>query len=114
MSPVGLFSGRPLPKRGQTCYMPAPPQSLNGSIVIMIMSVCCMFMCVVIPFILDAILDVRLVDAPAGVTQDFSTFLLRCLPEFFSREGFDRLFPSSTVKSNFVYLRTNRSPLVEK
>ena len=25
------------------------------------------------------ILDVRLVDAPAGVTQDFSTFLLRCL-----------------------------------
>ena len=29
---------------------------------------------VVIPFILD----VRLVDAPAGVTQDFSTFLLRC------------------------------------
>ena len=39
--------------------------------------------CVVIPFILD----VRLVDAPAGVTQtggnvtqDFSTFLLRCLP----------------------------------
>ena len=43
----------------------------------------CVFVCVcvVIPFILD----VRLVDAPAGsyrrkVTQDFSTFLLRCLP----------------------------------
>ena len=35
-----------------------------------------MCVCVVIPFILD----VRLVDAPAGVTQDFSTFLLRCLP----------------------------------
>ena len=30
---------------------------------------------VVIPFILD----VRLVDVPVGVTQDFSTFLLRCL-----------------------------------
>ena len=38
------------------------------------------------------------------VTQDFpSTFFLRCLPEFFSREGFSRSFPSSTVKSNFVY-----------
>ena len=33
--------------------------------------------CVVIPIILD----VRLVDVPAGVTQDFSpTFFLRCLP----------------------------------
>ena len=31
--------------------------------------------CAVIPFILDA----RLVDTPAGVTHDFSTFLLRCL-----------------------------------
>ena len=30
----------------------------------------------VIPFILD----VRLVDAPAGATQDFSTFVLRCSP----------------------------------
>ena len=30
----------------------------------------------IIPFILD----VRLVDAPAGVTQDFSIFLLRRLP----------------------------------
>ena len=37
------------------------------------------------------------------VTQDFSsTFLLRCVP-FFSREGFSHSFPSSTVKSNFVY-----------
>ena len=32
--------------------------------------------CVVIPFILD----VRFVDVPARVTQDFSTFLLRCVP----------------------------------
>ena len=38
------------------------------------------------------------------VTQDFlSTFRLRCMPLFFSREGFSRSFPSSTVKSNFVY-----------
>ena len=37
------------------------------------------------------------------VTQDFSsTFFLRCVPEFFSREGFSHPFPSSTVKSNFV------------
>ena len=36
----------------------------------------CVCVCVVIPFILD----VRFVDVPAGVTQDFSTFLLRCLP----------------------------------
>ena len=69
-------------------------------------SVCvCVCVCVVMPFILD----VRLVDAPAGVTQDSSTFLLRCC---LSREGFSRPFPSSTVKSNFVCLRINRSPLV--
>ena len=55
----------------------------------------CVRVCVVIPFILD----VRLVDAPAEVTQDFSTFLLRCVPLSFSREGFSRSFPSSTVKS---------------
>ena len=37
------------------------------------------------------------------VTQDFScTFLLRCVPKFFSREGFSSSFPSSAVKSNFV------------
>ena len=37
------------------------------------------------------------------VTQDFSsTFFLRCVPLFFSREGFSHFFPSSTVKSNFV------------
>ena len=58
-------------------------------------------------------------DVPAGVkqrrkvTHDFSStfFLLRCMPLFFSREGFSRSFPSSTVKSNSVYLRFNRSPL---
>ena len=66
-------------------------------------------MCVVIPFILN----VRRVDAPAGVTQDFSsTFLLRYLPLFSSREGLSRPFPSSTVKSSFVYPRIKRSPLI--
>ena len=36
------------------------------------------------------------------VTQEFSSaFLLRCVPQLFSREGFDHPFPSSTVKSNF-------------
>ena len=39
------------------------------------------------------------------VTQDFSsTFLLRCVPLFFSREGFIHSFPLLTVKSNFVLL----------
>ena len=38
------------------------------------------------------------------VTQDFSTtFFLRCVPLFFSREGFSHSSPSSTVKSNLVY-----------
>ena len=38
------------------------------------------------------------------VTQDFSsTFFLQCVSLFFSREGFSHSFPSSTVKSNFVY-----------
>ena len=32
------------------------------------------------------ILDVRLIDAPPEVTQDFSTFLLRCWPFFLSRD----------------------------
>ena len=40
-------------------------------------------------------------EVPAGVTQNFaSTFLQRCVSLFFSREGFSRSFPSSTVKSN--------------
>ena len=38
------------------------------------------------------------------VTQDFSsTFFLRCVPYFFSREGVSHFFPSSTVKSIFLY-----------
>ena len=31
--PEGLFSCRPFPIRRQICYIPAPPQSLNGSVV---------------------------------------------------------------------------------
>ena len=34
------------------------------------------------------------------------------MPLLFSLEGFSHSFPSSTVKSNFVYKRFNRSPLV--
>ena len=35
------------------------------------------------------------------VNHDFSSiFLLRCLPNFFWREGSSRSFPSSTVKTN--------------
>ena len=71
-------------------------------------------MCVVFPFILDA----RLVDVPAGATQkeDYTGFLIH-LPSAvlalnFSRERFSHSFPSSTVKSNLVYQRTNRSPLL--
>ena len=45
------------------------------------------------------------------ITQDSSTFLLRCLPLFFSREGFSRCFLSSIVKSNFVYPRIKHSPV---
>ena len=66
-----------------------------------------MCVCVVIPFILD----VRLVDAPAGVTQEeghtgfLHLFLLWRLPSFFSREGFSRPFPSTAMK-----LKVSRLP----
>ena len=70
-------------------------------------------MCVCVYVAIPFILDVRLMDAPAGVKLDFSTFLLRCcLPFFLSREGFSRSFPSSNVNPNFVYPRIDRSPLV--
>ena len=70
-------------------------------------------MCVVIPFIMD----VRLVDAPAEVTQEKGRTGFPHLPStvlalIFSREGFSHPFPSSTVKSSFLYPRFNRSPLV--
>ena len=47
-------------------------------------------------------------DVPAGVTQEegntgFPIHLLSAVLAFFSREGFSHSFPSSTVKSNFVY-----------
>ena len=76
---------------------------------------CVCVVCVVIPFIVD----VRFVDLylPAGlhrrnVTQDFSTVLLRCLPSFFSREGFSRSFPSSTAKSTVTVLCTTNELIV--
>ena len=65
----------------------------------------CVFVCVVIPFILG----IRFVDVPAGVTQEEGhTGFLR-LPSavpaliFIARRIQPRSFPSSTVKSNFVY-----------
>ena len=48
-------------------------------------------------------------DVPAGVTQEegHTGFFIHLLSAvrgfFFSREGFSHSFPSSTVKSNFVY-----------
>ena len=56
-------------------------------------------------------------DAPARVTQEEGHTGFLHLPSavltlVLSREGFSRPFPSSTVKSNFVYPRTNRPPLV--
>ena len=61
----------------------------------------CVCVCVIIPFILD----VRLVvDVPAKDTQEeghpgFLHLPSAVLALFFSREGFSRSFPSSTVKS---------------
>ena len=69
--------------------------------------------CVVIPFILDIKFVGRTTRGHTGgkFTRDFSsTFLLRCVPSFFSREGFSRSFPLSTVKSNLRFI--NHSPLV--
>ena len=63
----------------------------------------CLMLYGVVCMCVHFILDVRFADVPAGVTQDSSTLLLRCLPKFFSREGFSRSFPSSTVKSNSVF-----------
>ena len=64
------------------------------------MLLCVCVVCVVISFILD----VRLVGAPVGVTQEEGHTGFLHLP-------FAAYFPSSTVKSNFVYSRINR-PLV--
>ena len=70
-------------------------------------TVCCVVVCVCV--VISFILDVRLVDVPAGATQEeghrgflIHLFLQRRLPLFFSREGFSRSFPSSTVEPNSV------------
>ena len=60
----------------------------------------CVRVCVVIPFSLD----VRLVGAAIGVTPDFSTFRLWCLPMFLSREPLSRPFPSLDIHMNNRYL----------
>ena len=70
---------------------PVPPPSCYSQVG---ECVCvCVCVCVVIPFILD----VRLVDVPAGVTQDFSTFLLRCLLDFSREKDSTVSFPHRTL-----------------
>ena len=81
----------------------------------LLFAVCCVFCVCFLPIHFGH--QVRWTHQPGShrrkVTQDFSsTFFLRCVPLFFSREGFSHSFPSSTVKSNFVYWRFNRSPPV--
>ena len=74
-----------------------------------------MYVCVyvVIPFILD----VRLVDAPAGVTQEEDHTGFRHLPSavlafIFIARIFSHSIPSSTVNSDFVYPRFDCPSLV--
>ena len=66
------------------------------------------------------ILDVKFVDVPAGVPQEEGhTGFLRLLSAVLGlifivggKKSVSHLFPSSTVKSNFVCPRMNRSPLL--
>ena len=55
-------------------------------------------------FFMPSSLDVYQPGSHSRTSHPLS-FLLRCMSLFFSREGFSRSFPSSTVKSNFVYDR---------
>ena len=73
-----------------------------------------MCVCVFFPFILN----ISSLDVSAGVTQEegHTGFFIH-LPSavralIFLARRFSYSFPSSTVKSNFVYERFNRSPLV--
>ena len=77
---------------------------LDTSTLHYILGVC---VCIVIPFNLD----VRLVDAPASVTQEegHTGFLIHLPSAVLALKGFSRHFPSSTVKSIFVYL-PNKNP----
>ena len=63
--------------------------------------------CVVIPFFLD----VRFEDAPAGVTQDFSTFLL-VLDLIFLARRIQQSISLVDREVDIVYPRINRFPLV--
>ena len=60
-------------------------------------------MCVVIPFILD----VRLLDVPAGAIQEEGhkgfLHLSSAVTALIFSGGFSSFFPSSNVKSSFVY-----------
>ena len=91
----------------QNCWSPPPYPCLCCSHLFS----SCVCLCVFFPFILDIKFVGRTSRGHTDrrkVTQDFSsTFFLRCVPSFFSREGFSHSFPSSTVKSNFVILNEN-------
>ena len=75
-------------------------------------------MCVRVRVVTPFILDVNLVDVPARVIQEEGHTGFLHLPsavlafKSLSREGLSRPFSSSTVESNFVYPRIDRSPLV--
>ena len=60
--------------------------------------------CCVCVFSSHSLWTSSLLDVPAGVTQEegHTEFLIN-VRQFFSREGFSHSFPSSTVKSEFVY-----------
>ena len=70
-------------------------------------------MCVCVFVVIPFILDVRLVDAPAGLVQEegHTRFILPSVVLAFILIS-SHPFLSSTVKSNFVYPRFKRSPLV--
>ena len=83
------YACAPTPIRSYHCLRPfsllflpffvSLEMSLSPSIFVRLpFSLCMERECVCI--VILVILDVRLMDVPVGVTQDFSTFLLRCLP----------------------------------
>ena len=73
----------------------------SGPVILVILCVC-VCVCVFLP--IHSGHQVRWTYQPGShrrkVTHDFSSTFLRCVPYFFSREGFSHSFPSSTVRSN--------------
>ena len=72
---------------------------------------CCVCVCV---FSSHLFWTSNSLELPAGVTQDFASFLLRCVPLFFSREGF---IPYSCCVCDYTYIASklrdpHRNPFV--